>query len=85
MSDAGGPGRFSGTNWETHRSAVFGSPTRLVGSVADAEAVTQDVCYSRCRRICPLWTVHGPGSWSFSPVVGWQFVRYQVTGSWYRP
>ncbi|MEV7991513.1 RNA polymerase sigma factor SigJ [Streptomyces sp. NPDC086077] len=32
-----------GTEWETHRPAVFGVAYRLLGSVADAEDVTQDV------------------------------------------
>jgi RNA polymerase sigma factor (sigma-70 family) len=32
-----------GAGWETHRPAVFGAAYRLLGSVADAEDVTQDV------------------------------------------
>ncbi|MFC4942947.1 RNA polymerase sigma factor SigJ [Pseudonocardia sp. GCM10023141] len=32
-----------GAGWETHRRAVFGVAYRLLGSVADAEDVTQDV------------------------------------------
>ncbi|MEV4143490.1 RNA polymerase sigma factor SigJ [Amycolatopsis sp. NPDC049691] len=32
-----------GAEWETHRPAVFGVAYRLLGSVADAEDVTQDV------------------------------------------
>ncbi|MFG2077033.1 RNA polymerase sigma factor SigJ [Nonomuraea maritima] len=32
-----------GTTWQTHRPAVFGVAYRLLGSVADAEDVTQDV------------------------------------------
>lgn len=32
-----------GIEWETHRPAVFGVAYRLLGSVADAEDVTQDV------------------------------------------
>src|SRR4051794_18703287 len=32
-----------GTEWEAHRSAVFGVAYRLLGGVADAEDVTQDV------------------------------------------
>ncbi|MCE7011171.1 RNA polymerase sigma factor SigJ [Kibdelosporangium philippinense] len=32
-----------GTEWETHRPAVFGVAYRLLGSVADAEDVAQDV------------------------------------------
>lgn len=43
MSGAGGPGRTLDTDWETHRPAVFGVAYRLLGSVADAEDVTQDV------------------------------------------
>ncbi|EWM18677.1 sigma factor [Kutzneria sp. 744] len=30
-------------DWETHRPAVFGAAYRILGSVADAEDVTQDV------------------------------------------
>lgn len=43
MSGAGGPGQSLDTDWETHRPAVFGVAYRLLGSVADAEDVTQDV------------------------------------------
>jgi RNA polymerase sigma factor (sigma-70 family) len=32
-----------GAEWETHRPAIFGVAYRLLGSVADAEDVTQDV------------------------------------------
>ncbi|MCB5181987.1 RNA polymerase sigma factor SigJ [Streptomyces antimicrobicus] len=32
-----------GAGWESHRPAVFGAAYRLLGSVADAEDVTQDV------------------------------------------
>jgi DNA-directed RNA polymerase specialized sigma24 family protein len=43
-----GPGRSAqedllGAGWERHRPAVFGVAYRLLGSVADAEDVTQDV------------------------------------------
>ncbi|WP_344837949.1 sigma factor, partial [Nonomuraea dietziae] len=33
----------SQTEWEQHRPAVFGAAYRLLGSVADAEDVVQDV------------------------------------------
>ncbi|MET7544024.1 sigma factor, partial [Streptomyces sp. NPDC005507] len=32
-----------GAEWERHRGAVFGVAYRLLGTVADAEDVTQDV------------------------------------------
>jgi len=42
---APGPGQVSRltTEWDAHRPAVFGVAYRLLGSVADAEDVTQDV------------------------------------------
>ncbi|MEU6204349.1 RNA polymerase sigma factor SigJ [Micromonospora musae] len=48
MGDWHGPGRSEqadplGGEWERHRPAVFGMAYRLLGSVADAEDVTQDV------------------------------------------
>lgn len=43
MSGAGGSGCTPDIGWETHRPAVFGVAYRLLGSVADAEDVTQDV------------------------------------------
>lgn len=48
MGNGHGPGRSEqedplGAGWERHRSAVFGAAYRLLGSVADAEDVTQDV------------------------------------------
>jgi RNA polymerase sigma factor (sigma-70 family) len=48
MGDGGGPRRFGredplGAEWEMYRPAVFGVAYRLLGSVADAEDVTQDV------------------------------------------
>ncbi len=48
MGDGQGPGRSGGADplgagWERHRPAVFGVAYRLLGSVADAEDVTQDV------------------------------------------
>ncbi|MFG3060308.1 RNA polymerase sigma factor SigJ [Streptomyces sp. NPDC048231] len=48
MGDGHGPGRSEqadplGGDWERHRPAVFGVAYRLLGSVADAEDVTQDV------------------------------------------
>ncbi|MEU4678723.1 RNA polymerase sigma factor SigJ [Micromonospora sp. NPDC023737] len=48
MGDSHGPGRSEpadplGAGWERHRPAVFGVAYRLLGSVADAEDVTQDV------------------------------------------
>jgi RNA polymerase sigma-70 factor (ECF subfamily) len=48
MGDGLGPGEpeqedVLGAEWETHRPAVFGVAYRLLGSVADAEDVTQDV------------------------------------------
>ena len=38
-----GQGDRLGAEWETHRPAVFGVAYRLLGSVADAEDVAQDV------------------------------------------
>ena len=38
-----GPEDTLGAEWELHRPAVFGAAYRLLGSVADAEDVTQDV------------------------------------------
>src|SRR4051794_5999578 len=48
MGDGHGPGRSEqedplGAAWERHRPAVFGVAYRLLGTVADAEDVTQDV------------------------------------------
>jgi RNA polymerase sigma-70 factor (ECF subfamily) len=48
MGDGHEPGRSAqgdalDTEWEGHRPAVFGAAYRLLGSVADAEDVTQDV------------------------------------------
>ncbi|GHJ24492.1 hypothetical protein TPA0909_61060 [Streptomyces albus] len=41
-----------GEEWEQHRPAVFGVAYRLLGSVADAEDVTQDV-WLRTARVRP--------------------------------
>jgi RNA polymerase sigma-70 factor (ECF subfamily) len=48
MGDGHEPGRPEredalGAEWDRHRPAVFGAAYRLLGSVADAEDVTQDV------------------------------------------
>ncbi|GAA1828963.1 RNA polymerase sigma-70 factor [Actinomadura chokoriensis] len=48
MGDGDAPGRSEqedvlGDGWERHRPAVFGVAYRLLGGVADAEDVTQDV------------------------------------------
>ncbi|MGP3915934.1 RNA polymerase sigma factor SigJ [Nonomuraea sp. 10N515B] len=48
MGNENAPGRSEhedtlGAEWERHRPAVFGVAYRLLGSVADAEDVTQDV------------------------------------------
>lgn len=40
---------MSGDEWERHRSAVFGVAYRLLGSVADAEDVVQDVWLRTAR------------------------------------
>ncbi|GAB3432853.1 sigma-70 family RNA polymerase sigma factor family protein [Flindersiella endophytica] len=36
-------GRLAETDWDAHRPAVFGAAYRILGSVAEAEDVTQDV------------------------------------------
>lgn len=43
MPRSAGSGDLLEAEWETHRPAVFGAAYRLLGSVADAEDVTQDV------------------------------------------
>lgn len=48
MGDGHAPGPSGredvlGADWESHRPAVFGVAYRLLGSVADAEDMTQDV------------------------------------------
>jgi RNA polymerase sigma-70 factor (ECF subfamily) len=36
-------GTLAGANWESHRPAVFGAAYRILGTVAEAEDVTQEV------------------------------------------
>ena len=48
-------------DWASHRPAVFGAAYRILGSVAEAEDVTQEVWLRAATPTCPTSGTCGPG------------------------
>jgi len=55
-------GRLAQADWESHRPAVFGAAYRIVGSVAEAEDVTQEV-WLRAAAAADLSEVRDLRAW----------------------
>lgn len=77
-----------GADWERHRPAVFGVAYRLLGSVADAEDVTQDVwlraAVADLRDIGDLraWLVTVAARRSYDILKSARFRRETYVGPW---
>lgn len=77
-----------GAEWERHRPAVFGAAYRLLGSVADAEDVTQDVWLRAAgadlRDIGDLraWLVTVAARRSYDILKSARFRRETYVGPW---
>ncbi|WP_030020214.1 RNA polymerase sigma factor SigJ [Streptomyces monomycini] len=93
MGDGHGPGRSEqedllGAGWESHRPAVFGAAYRLLGSVADAEDVTQDVwlraAAADLRDVADLraWLVTVAARRSYDILKSARFRRESYVGPW---
>jgi RNA polymerase sigma factor (sigma-70 family) len=93
MGDGHGLGRSEqedvlGAEWERHRPAVFGVAYRLLGSVADAEDVTQDVWLRAAgadlRDIGDLraWLVTVAARRSYDILKSARFRRETYVGPW---
>jgi RNA polymerase sigma factor (sigma-70 family) len=93
MGEGHGPGRSEhgdplGAGWERHRPAVFGVAYRLLGSVADAEDVTQEVWLRAAgadlRDIGDLraWLVTVAARRSYDILKSARFRRETYVGPW---
>ncbi|GAA0455302.1 RNA polymerase sigma factor SigJ [Streptomyces stramineus] len=93
MDDGHGPGRSEredplGAGWERYRPAVFGVAYRLLGSVADAEDVTQDVWLRAAgaglRDVGDLraWLVTVAARRSYDILKSARFRRESYVGPW---
>jgi RNA polymerase sigma-70 factor (ECF subfamily) len=93
MGDGREPGRSErgdvlGAEWERHRPAVFGAAYRLLGSVADAEDVTQDVWLRAAgadlRHVGDLraWLVTVAARRSYDILKSARFRRETYVGPW---
>jgi RNA polymerase sigma factor (sigma-70 family) len=93
MGDGHGPGRSElqdplGAEWDRHRPAVFGVAYRLLGSVADAEDVTQDVWLRAAgadlRDIADLraWLVTVSARRSYDILKSARYRRETYVGPW---
>ena len=77
-----------GAQWEQHRPAVFGAAYRLLGSVADAEDVTQDVWLRAAgadlEHIDDLraWLVSSAARRSYDILKSARFRRETYVGPW---
>jgi DNA-directed RNA polymerase specialized sigma24 family protein len=54
-------GALAEADWQSHRPAVFGAAYRILGSVAEAEDVTQEVWLRAAPPTCPRCGICGPG------------------------
>jgi RNA polymerase sigma factor (sigma-70 family) len=93
MSDGHGPGRSEqedslGAGWQSHRSAVFGVAYRLLGTVADAEDVTQEAWLRAAgadlRDVGDLraWLVTVAARLSYDILKSARFRRETYVGPW---
>ncbi|MEV4755651.1 RNA polymerase sigma factor SigJ [Micromonospora sp. NPDC049559] len=93
MGDGHGPRRSErddplGAEWENHRPAVFGAAYRLLGSVTDAEDVTQETwlraARADLREIVDLraWLVTVAARLSYDLLKSARFRRETYVGPW---
>ncbi|MEU1388448.1 MULTISPECIES: RNA polymerase sigma factor SigJ [unclassified Nonomuraea] len=85
MEPSGAP---AGADWQSHRSAVFGAAYRILGSVAEAEDVTQEVWLRAAAadlsdvRDLRAWLVTVAARTSYSVLKSARVRRESYVGPW---